>query len=96
MYLCVVGVYFLILVREKIVGFGVDVLRKQREFFLDDLELIFIFYIFLEEEVFLVDDYDVVNSEKSRRKRVEVFFDIFEKDGSELILESFFFVLRDY
>lgn len=49
----------------------------------------------MEEEVFLVDDYDVVNSEKYRRKKVEVFFDIFEKDGSELILESFFFVLRD-
>lgn len=49
----------------------------------------------MEEEVFLVDDYDVVNSEKYRRKKVEVFFDIFEKDGSELILESFFFVLKD-
>lgn len=49
----------------------------------------------MEEEVFLVDDYDVVNSEIYRRKKVEVFFDIFEKDGSELILESFFFVLKD-
>lgn len=49
----------------------------------------------MEEEVFLVDDYDVVNSEKCRFKKVEVFFDIFEKDGMELILESFFFVLRD-
>lgn len=50
----------------------------------------------MEEEVFLVDDYDVVNSEIYRCKKVEVFFDIFEKDGLELILESFFFVLKDY
>lgn len=77
-------------------GFGVDVLRKQRQLFLENLEPTHISHILLEEEAFSVDDHDAVNSEKRRRKKVEVLLDILEKDGSELTLESFFFALRDY
>lgn len=76
-------------------GFGVDVLRKQRQIFLENLEPTPISHILLEEEAFSVDDHDAVNSEKHRRKKVEVLLDILEKDGSELTLESFFFALKD-
>lgn len=49
----------------------------------------------MEEEVFLVDDYDVVNNKINRREKIEVFFDIFKNDGLELIFEIFIFVLRN-
>lgn len=76
-------------------GFDVGVLRRQRQFFLENLEPIPISHILLEEEAFSLDDHDAVNNEKNRRKMVEVLLDILEKDGSELTLESFFFALRD-
>lgn len=75
--------------------FGVEVFRKQRQLFLENLEPTPVSHILLEEEAFSVDDHDAVNNEKRRRKKVEVLLDILEKDGSELTLESFFFALRD-
>lgn len=76
-------------------GFDIDVLRKQRQLFLNNLEPMPISDILLEEEAFSVDDHDAVANEKRRREKVEVFLDILEKDGSESTLESFFFALRD-
>lgn len=71
-------------------------MMDMKDFFFDELELVFIFYVFLEEEVFLVDDYDVVENTKGRRKKVEVFCDILLRDGFELIMESFLYVVRKY
>lgn len=76
-------------------GFGIDVLRKQRQLFLENLDPIPVSHILLEEEAFSVDDHDAVNNINRRIKKVEVLLDILEKDGSELTLESFFFALRD-
>lgn len=76
-------------------GFDIDVLRKQRQLVLENLEPMLISHILLEEEAFSVDDHDAVDNEKPRRKKVEVLLDILEKDGSESTLESFFFALRD-
>lgn len=69
-------------------------MKDMKDFFFDELELVFIFYVFLEEEVFLVDDYDVVENMIGRCKKVDVFCDILLRDGFELIMKSFLYVVR--